>query len=228
MEKNCEHLEDAEFLKANDLIAKGQHEEAEQVLRLGLEKAENERAEHWISLYLHALASLRLAQNKDSEALDFYQKADKVSKDFYTKLVYSRMLSSVYKDYDLAIKKALEALGHLPKKHQAVNEAYSIIGLCFLARHDKDKALRAFVKSLDVDFDKFKSSDSCDLTLVSELVGRKIYHRGILSYLNYILRRATKENNDSLVKVLDQLIALARETGRGQPPRKRRAKTEGR
>lgn len=196
-----------EFHRANVLIAKKEYHEAEELLNLGLKKAKDKGLVNEISFYYFSLGHLYTIQNKISEALNFYEQAYQTSDDFYMKLNYARLLTSIYKNHDLSLKVVREALNLIPPKHQALNEAYSIIGLCFLQKNDKINAIKAFNDSMDVDFDQFRTSESFDLTLVSELINHKVYNESIDKYLAYILKRATEENNTRLVRTLHQLIA---------------------
>ncbi len=209
---NKEDLEFEEFHRANTLIAKKQYHEAEELLNLGLKKAKEKGSTNEISFYFFSLGHLYTIQKKHSAALNFYEQAYRTSDDFYTKLNYARLLISIYKNYDLSLKVVRDALNLIPPKHQALNEAHSIIGLCFLQKNDKANAIKAFNDSLSVDFDQFRTSESFDLTLVSELINQKVYNESIDKYLAYILKRATEENNTRLVKTLYQLLAQKNES----------------
>jgi tetratricopeptide (TPR) repeat protein len=210
-EENIKDKEFEEFHKANIFLSKKEYNKAEKLLLLGLKRAQKEKLDYKISFYYSALGHLYVAQKRYSEALKFYDHAEKVTDDFYTKLSYASMLIFIYKNYDLALNKVEEAIKRIPLKDGTLNEAYSIKGLCFLGKGDKVNALKSFNKSLKVDFKQFKSSDSFDLTLASELIRRKIYDKKIESYLKRVLKQAIVEDNARLIKTLNDLIAKAKE-----------------
>lgn len=204
--KDIKDKEFEEFHKSNLFIFKKDYVKAENFLRLGLKKAQKEKMSPKISFYLSALGHLYILQDKYLEALSFYEHSDKVNNDYNTKLIYARLLISVYRNFDLALDKVNEAIESIPPKGQALNQAYSLMGLCYLKKGDKVNASKAFYKSLKVDFDQMKSSNSYDLTLVSELIKAGIYNRKVDSYLRYVSEKALEENNVRLQKILKKLI----------------------
>lgn len=120
--------EDAEFLKANKHIEKREFKKAEQPLRRGLKRAEQEQDPNGVGFYYQALGFLYLLQEKKREALHFYQKADEASADHHAKLAYARLLTTIFGDHDRGLIKAKEALKLMPKGDRAATQAYSIMG----------------------------------------------------------------------------------------------------
>jgi tetratricopeptide (TPR) repeat protein len=199
-----------EFHEANTFIFKKEYDEAERLLRLGLKKARREKANDKVSFYLSALGHLYITQNKQAEALNFFEQADEVSSDYYSKLSYARILTTIYRDHDRALNKVTEALTRIPPKDQALNEAYSIIGLCFLGKDNQDKSLESFRESLNVDFERFASSESFDLTLMTELLNMGLHDIKMDSYLESVRKKAVEENNARLIKVTVELLEKIR------------------
>lgn len=214
MRSNVTDTLESEFHKANELIFRQQYDEAEAILRVGLRKANRRGIGSARVLYLHALASLFLIRDRQSEALALYKQADRVSHDVYVRLAYARVLLTIYHENELAMRKVRQVLRVLPRRHQAVNEAYSMLGLCLLAQGKRRDALKAFERSLEVDFSKSTSSKSFDLTLASRLVELRMRHPRLLPYLNRIRERAVADKSAHLVDVTDDLIARARDSRR--------------
>jgi len=195
---------DAEFLKATRLIEKREYKRAEQALRLGLKKTQQEEDPNGTGFYYQALGFLYLLQQKKAEALSFYQKADAVSRDYHAKLAYARLLTTIYGDHATALSKTKEALDLLPKRDRAAKQAYNIMGLCFLGLGDRESAIIALANSLKLDP---PSSDSYDLTLISELIRQGVYDKRCVRYLLAILKKAKTEGNERVIRAVNELLA---------------------
>jgi len=209
MKMHKTHGEDLEFLEAIEHIERGEFKKAEQSLRRGLKRAQYEKDLNGVGFFYQALGFLYLLQRKKPEALRFYKRADNAAPDYYAKLAYARLLTTIFGDHDLGLQKATEALRLMPEGDQAASEAYSILGLCFLGIGDRDKALRAFAKSSTAYYHRLTPSEGYDLTLVTELIRRGVVDKRCVLYLARIKRKAGRESNDSLIKVVDGLLADA-------------------
>lgn len=208
MHKNDENY--IEFHDANTYIAREEYGIAIKLLNDGLKKAYSHSDNSLASFYSSAIGHVYLLMGDNKKARPYYDRAAELSDTYDTILNYARILLSIYNDYQNALEEAKKTIYKIPPRDQALNNAYSIIGSCYLRMNKIDEALNAFSLSMEVDFTTFDSSDSYDLTLANSLIERGIINSAVIDYLHHIRKIALKENNDHMLEVIERLLKSSR------------------
>lgn len=147
-----------------ELIHAGQLDEAEKLLTYNLKQSDGDVA---CGLYHSALGVLFKVRRDFKEAWRHYQRAEKLMPDDPAlKIIVARLLIEQFSEYDAAIKRCQKVLELLPRNPVFGHQAYTTMGMAYVGKRDKEKALEALGHSLIREFQDFVTARNIDFHLV--------------------------------------------------------------
>lgn len=147
-----------------ELIRSGQLDEAEKLLTYNLKQSDGDVA---CGLYHSALGVLFKVRRDFKEAWRHYQRAEKLMPaDPALKIIVARLLIEQFSEYDGAIKRCKKVLELLPRNPVFGHQAYTTMGMAYVRKRDKEKALEALGHSLIHEFQDFVTARNIDFHLV--------------------------------------------------------------
>lgn len=154
--------------RAFELIAAKQYTDAEKFLANNMARTDDDAA---IALFHSVMGVLFKVQGEFKTAWKHYERAEKLlPKDPALKIISARLLIDQFSECDQAIRKAKKVLDLLPGNHVFSHQAYTTIGLAYIKKGDKKKAVAALLSSIEGDFDGFITARNIDFSLVEALL----------------------------------------------------------
>jgi len=151
-------------MRAFELMGAKDYDDAQKLLLNNLSKAEDEVS---IALYHSVLGVLFKMKGEFKEAWRHYNRAEKLlPNDPALKIISARLLIEQFAEYSQAIRKAKKVLDIIPNNPVFAHQAYTTIGLAYLKKGSKHKAVEMLVKSSGNDFEGFVSGKNIDLSLL--------------------------------------------------------------
>ena len=153
--------------RAFELIATKQPEEAEKLLLHHLSKAQDDTA---IALYHSVLGVMCKKRGEYKEAWKHYSRAEKLLPlDPALKLISARLLLEPFAEFRQALKKAQKVLELIPHNPVFVHQAHITMGLAYLKKGDRKKAVQELQHAMVNDFQGFITAQNIDFHLFEAL-----------------------------------------------------------
>lgn len=153
--------------RAFELIATKQPEEAEKLVLHHLSKTEDGTA---IALYHSVLGVMCKKRGDYKEAWKHYSRAEKLlPNDPSLKLISARLLLEPFAEFRQAIKKAEKVLQLIPHNPVFVHQAHVTMGLAYLKKGDRKKAIQELQHAIVNDFHGFITAQNIDFHLMEAL-----------------------------------------------------------
>lgn len=187
------------FMKSKQL------EDAEKLLTSNLAKTEDKTA---TALYHSALGVLFKMKKDFKEAWRHYERAEKLlPEDPALKIIVARLLIDQFSQFDQAIRRAKKVLKILPDNPVFVHQAYVTMGLAYLRKKEKQKAIDSLEKAVVNDFEGFVTAKNIDFQLVEMLLrngwGVEVCYRFMTRALAFAKLKKEKEYSDAFQKMLN-------------------------
>lgn len=192
-------------LRAFELMKQRQYDEAEKLLANNLSKTEDKVAS---ALYHSAIGVLYKIKKDFKTAWRHYQRAEKLMPDDPAlKIIVARLLIEAFAELDQAIRRAKKVLKILPNNPVFCHQAYTTMGLAYVKKRDKKKAVEALEKSFENSFEGFVTAKNIDFQLVEMLLrngwGVDSCYRFMNKALAFAKGRNEKQLADAFQKMLD-------------------------
>ncbi|MFH1830090.1 MAG: hypothetical protein ABH871_04870 [Pseudomonadota bacterium] len=156
--------------RAFELMADKRYEDAEKLLSSNMSRTDDDAK---IALYHSVLGVLFKMQGEYKIAWKHYERAEKLLPDDPAlKIISARLLIEQFAQYDQAIKKCNKVLDLIPNNPVFAHQAHTTMGLAYLRKGNRKKALSNFITSWGDDFRGFVSGKNIDFTLLEMLVRR--------------------------------------------------------
>jgi len=193
--------------KAFDLMAAKDLEAAEQELNAGLGEAQIKEDHVLAALFYSTLGVLYKIKKEFQKAWKFYEKAEKLLPDDPAlKLISARLLIDVFGQYDTAIRRCERVLeisrSDPPFRHQA----HVTMGLAFLKKGERSRAVQCLVSSMEDDFAGLISAANIDLKLIEALLRKKAGLDECRTYLQKARDFSASKNEEKYVELMNRLI----------------------
>jgi|GEM_PF-732722 len=191
--------------RAFELIAAKQYADAEKLIASNMSRTDDDAS---VALYHSVMGVIFKAQGEYKTAWKHYERAEKLlPEDPALKIISARLLIEQFASYDRAIRKAKRVLEIIPDNPVFGHQAYTTMGLAYLRKGDKGRAISMLQKSMDNSFRGFISAKNIDMTLVEVLVRRGAGLAECRDFLTRAKAFAEATEEASYAGLFDRLIA---------------------
>ena len=190
--------------RAFELIAAKQYSDAEKLLSGTMSRTDDDAA---IALYHSVLGVLFKVQGEYKTAWKHYERAEKLlPKDPALKIISARLLIEQFAEYDQAIRKSKKVLDLIPGNPVFAHQAYTTMGLAYLKKGDKKKAVGLLEQSMGEGFKGFVSAKNIDLALVEALIRRNAGHTETSRFLSEAGVFAAAQGEEAFAGVFSRML----------------------
>lgn len=173
--------------RAFELIALKQTEDAEKLILHHLSKTQDDTA---IALYHSVLGVMCKKRGDYKEAWKHYSRAEKLlPNDPALKLISARLLLEPFAEFRQALKKAQKVLELIPNNPVFVHQAHITMGLAYLKKGDRKKAVHELESAMQGNFQGFITAQNIDFQLMEALWkknwGREVCAQFVEKALNF-------------------------------------------
>ena|SRR3989338_7812729 len=174
MQKINARIESKVIYKAFELMQKKKLDEAEGLLSKGLSEAKTARDLILTGLFYSAYGVLFKLKKEYRKAWKYYEQAEKlIPDDPALKIISARLLVDYFGQYDTAIRKMEKILPKIGSDMTFLHQAYTVLGLAWLKKGNKKKAVDCLAKSMGDNFKGLQSGANFDFRLVEEMMKKK-------------------------------------------------------
>lgn len=212
-----EKVKSERLYKAFDLMAAKNLDAAEGELHAGLSEAESQEDKVLAALFYSTLGVLYKVKKEFPKAWKFYEKAEKLlPEDPALKLISARLLIDVFGQFDTALRRCQKVLEISRSDPPFLHQANATMGLAYLKKGERTKAVQCLVDSMKDDFEGLASATNIDLKLIEALVRKKAGLEEGRRYLQAAQRFAEGKNEEKLVELYTRLLDAFPETEIGE------------
>ncbi|MBL7685125.1 MAG: tetratricopeptide repeat protein, partial [Deltaproteobacteria bacterium] len=149
--------------KAILLMESKNFEEAEIELKMGIDESQSSEDVVMEAIYQSTLGVLHKLKKDYKMAWKYYENAERLlPHDPALKIISARLLVDIFGQYDTAIKKMEKVLKLVQDDQPFIHQAYTVMGLAYLKKGDRKKALTCFQDSMKDDFQKMITAQNID------------------------------------------------------------------
>ncbi len=197
------------FLKALDLIRQKKYDAAEEILLKGVKEAEEQKDAVLAAVYYSTHGLLCKLKKDFRNAWKSYEKAEKlIPEDPALKIISSRLLVDYFGQYDTVIKKIDKVISQVGDDLTFLHQAYTLQGLAYLGKGNKDKAVASLKKSMGDNFKGLQTSANLDYQLVGELIRKKKDIPACRDFLNQALLFAKSKKEKMSQTLIEKMLAF--------------------
>jgi len=202
-----EKVKSERLYRAFDLMAAKDFSAAETELNAGLSEAEAQSDNVLSALFYSTLGVLFKIKKEFPKAWKFYEKAEKLlPEDPALKLISARLLIDVFGQFDTAIRRCQKVVEISKSDPPFLHQAYVTMGLAYLKKGERVKAVQALVDAMEDDFAGLASAGNIDLKLLEALLRKKTGLEECKSYLVKAELFARSKNEEKYVELMRRLI----------------------
>lgn len=202
-----EKVKSERLYKAFDLMAAKNLDAAETELHAGLTEAEAQQDKVLAALFYSSLGVLYKIKKEFPKAWKYYEKAEKLlPEDPALKLISARLLIDVFGQFDTAIRRCQKVLEISRSDPPFLHQANVTMGLAYLKKGERTKAVQALVDAMQDDFAGLLSASNIDLKLVEALLRKKAGLEECRAYLDKARAFAEGKNEERHVELFRRLI----------------------
>lgn len=190
--------------RAFGLMSSKNFEEAEKLLSNMLNRTEDDVD---LALYHSTLGVLFKMKGEFKNAWRHYERAEKLlPNDPALKIISSRLLIDQFAQYSQAIKKAKKVLKIIPENRAFVHQAYTTIGLAYIKKGNKKKAIEALENSMESGFDSFITTKNIDFNLLEALLRKGWGEDNCKAFLERALTFARSRKETEWINTLKTML----------------------
>lgn len=191
--------------RAFELIKGRQFEEAEKLLNKNMGMVEDNVA---VALFHSSLGVLYKLKGEPKTAWKHYQRAEKlIPADPALKIIMARLLIEHFAEYDAAIKRMNAIFDTVRENPVFAHQVHTTMGLAYLGKGQKKKALEMLVKSMEGDFAGFVTAQNIDFNLVEMLLRRRFAVEECKTFLEKALKFARAQKEEVWVELTERMLA---------------------
>lgn len=190
--------------RAFELMKGKQFDDAEKLLVNCMGKTDDDIA---VALFHSALGVLFKLRGEFKTAWRHYQRAEKLMpEDPALKIIMARLLIDQFAEYDSAIKKAKKVLEIIPDNPVFRHQAHVTMGLAYIRKGSRKKAIEMLQKSMEGDFKGFVTTPNIDFNLVEKLLRRAWGEDICKEFLQKALAFARHRQEDYWATTIETMI----------------------
>ncbi len=202
-------IQSSRLKKAIELMAAHDFDSAEKELRSGISESGAAQDKVLEALFHSTLGILFKLKKDYKEAWRCYERAEKLlPHDPALKLVSARLLVEVFGQCDLAIQKAKKVLKIARNDWTFCHQAQATLGLAYLKKGDRRKAVTALERAMEGDFEGMISAGNIDFKLLEGLIRKNAGLPQCRAYLEKAIAFAQKTGEQRELNIFQQLITL--------------------
>src|SRR5262245_21620304 len=195
--------------KAIQLMGGRHFDEAEVELKKGIEESEKLNDRTMEALFHSTLGVLYKLKQDYKTSWRHYEKAEKLlPEDPSLKLISARLLVEVFGQFDLAIKKAQKVLKIAKDDWTLLHQAQATLGLAYLKKGDKKKAITALTRAMEGDFEGMANAGSIDFKLLEALLRKNLAFEECRAYIAKALAFAHRTGEFKEIQIFTRLLEL--------------------
>jgi tetratricopeptide (TPR) repeat protein len=204
-----EGVQSERLQKIFQLMGTHQFDAAEVELKKGIEEAEKAQDKTMEALFYSTLGVLFKLKKDYKTSWRHYEKAEKLlPEDPSLKLISARLLVEVFGQFDLAIKKAQKVLKIAKNDWTLLHQAQSTLGLAYLKKGDKKKAITALTRAMEGDFEGMANAGSIDFKLLEALLRKNLAFEECRTYITKALTFANRTGEFKEAQIFTRLLNL--------------------
>lgn len=212
-------IQSSRLKKAIELMAAHDFDSAEKELRSGISESGSAQDKVLEALFHSTLGILFKLKKDYKEAWRCYERAEKLlPHDPALKLVSARLLVEVFGQCDLAIQKAKKVLKIARNDWTFCHQAQATLGLAYLKKGDRRKAVTALERAMEGDFEGMISAGNIDFKLLEGLIRKNAGLPQCRSYIEKAIAFAQKTGEQRELNIFQQLITLFPPLSPEDPP----------
>lgn len=190
--------------RAFELMQTKQFDEAEKLLNKSMSRVDDNVA---AGLFHSALGVLYKLKGEPKTAWKHYQRAERlIPDDPALKIITARLLIDQFAEYDQAIRKVKKVLSAVSGNPVFAHQIYTTMGLSYLGKGQKKKAVEMLEKSIKGGFSGFVSAQNIDFSLVEMLLRRGLALEECRFFLKKALEFARSIREETWVELIDRMI----------------------
>lgn len=190
--------------RAFELMEQKQFDDAEKLLNKNVGMADDDVA---IGLFHSALGVLYKLKGEPKTAWKHYQRAERlIPDDPALKLIVARLLIEQFAEYNQAIKRAKKVLDIMKENPVFAHQAYITMGLAYLKKGDRERAILMLQNSFENGFDGFITTKNIDFKLVEMLLRRGLAIPECKDFLKKAREFAHMKREDTWVELIDRML----------------------
>ncbi|HCU25636.1 MAG TPA: hypothetical protein DF383_11530 [Deltaproteobacteria bacterium] len=202
-----EKVHSERLYRAFDLMAGKDLDGAEGELQAGLAEAEAKEDKVLTALFYSGLGVLYKVRKEFPKAWKHYEKAEKLlPEDPALKLISARLLIDVFGQFDAAIRRCQKVLETSRSDPPFVHQANATMGLAYLKKGERSKAVQCLVDAMQEDFEGLVSATNIDLKLPEALLRKRTGIEECRTYLQKAKDFAAARNEEKLVELFARLL----------------------
>ncbi len=202
-----EPVQNEYLTRAFELMSEKDFESAELELNHGLDEAQLEEDKVLTALFYSTLGVLYKIKKQFPKAWKFYEKAEKLLPDDPSlKLISARLLIEVFGQFDPAIRRCQKVIDLSPKDPPFLHQAEMAMGLAYLKKGERSKALEFLQRGMENDFAGLVSAGNIDMKLLEALLKKNLAAEECKIYLEKALAFATKTGELAYIQRFQKLL----------------------
>lgn len=202
--------------RAFELMAAKQYSDAEKLLASNMARTDDDAA---IAVYHSVMGVLFKLQGEYKTAWKHYQRAEKLlPNDPALKIISARLLIAQFAECGQAIKRAKRVLELIPGNPVFAHQAHTTMGLAYLRKGEREKAVEMLKASWGDDFKGFVSVKNIDFELVEALLKRGAGIEPCRQFLEKAKAFVESTGESSSSDLLDRMLAAFSAEHPASPP----------
>jgi len=190
--------------KAFELIRLRQFDDAEKLVSNCLAKVPDEVSR---GIFHSTLGVLYKMKGDFKEAWRHYERAEKLlPNDPALKIISARLLIDKFNEFDQAIKKAKKVLEIIPNNPVFRHQAFVTMGLAYLKKGTKPKAVEMHNESMAGSFEGFISAKNIDFNLCEALLKKKLAEAEVKLFIEQANEFAKKQQENDWVERTGEML----------------------
>ena len=190
--------------RAFELLKLKQFEDAEKLLSNCMAKTNDEVS---LGLFHSTLGVLYKMKGEFKNAWRHYERAEKLlPQDPALKIISARLLIDEFAEYDQAVKKAKKALDIIPDNPVFRHQAYITMGLAYVRKGNKKKAMESLIKSMENGFEGFITTKNIDFNLCETILKKGWAESEVKTFLERAHKFAVEHKEVDWVETIQKML----------------------
>ena len=193
--------------RAFQLMKQKNFTEAESILKTKLDTLGDGGDKTELALLFSTLGVMEKYRGDQKAAWRHYEKAEKLLPDDPAlKIISARLLIDAFAQYDTAIKKTKKILKLAKGIPSFEHQATTTMGLAYLKKGDKKKAVQMLDKAMEDNFQGILSAENIDFNLIETFMHRNIEREKCKAYAQKALALAQKTNEEKPLQFISKFL----------------------
>lgn len=191
-------------MRAFELLRFKQFDDAEKLLSNCLVKVDDDVAR---ALFHSALGVLYKMKGEFKTAWRHYERAEKLLPDDPAlKIISARLLLDEFAEYEQAIKKAKKVLEIIPNNPVFRHQAHITMGLAYVKKGNKKKAIEMLEKSMANNFENFITTRNIDFNLCEAILKKGWAENSVKTFLERAFKFSQDHKEADWVETIQKML----------------------